>query len=213
MKQEPYDCLYNVVVRRLRAANTIFGQNVKLVLWQISEEQWSLMKLPYLLAVPTVTRVRALIPTDKPRDSIINPHSITFLAQLDARGSEAAWLAACDVEIAEKQLISSLVNWRPAFTYWPTAYAGMRIEGTRQPAVKVAFVFTFFEELHLSDDNDEWNEQMSGRAVTESQLDIILARRRTCAEPQPDPCEAFTPCWPDPMWSANHDHHHDSESD
>src|SRR5262249_17035951 len=90
-QQEPYDCLYNVVVRKLRAANTIFGQNVKLVLQQLSEEQWSLLTLPYLLVIPTVTRVRPLSPANQAVDSIINPHSMTFIAQLDAHGSEASW--------------------------------------------------------------------------------------------------------------------------
>ena len=79
------------MVRRLRAARTIFGQNVKLVLRQISEEQWSLLTLPYLLVIPTVTRVRPARPPELPVESIVNPHSITFVAQLDAHGSEAEW--------------------------------------------------------------------------------------------------------------------------
>ena len=219
MSHEPdgHDCLYNVVVRRLRAARTMFGQNVKLVLRQISEEQWSLLTLPYLLVVPTVTRVRPLRPADNAVDSIINPHSMTFVAQFDAHGSEAEWRAACDVEIAERQLISTLVNWRPNFMYKPTAYGGMRIEGSRSPAVRVSFVYTFFEELFLSDDNDEWQAQVAGQPVTDAQLQIILARRRECQASVPDPCAEYSPCWPDPVWTANnggnHADHHDSESD
>jgi len=194
----------------------MFGQNVKLVLWQISEEQWSLLTLPYLLVIPTVTRVRPLRPADSAVDSIINPHSMTLVAQLDAKGSEAAWRAACEIEKAERQLIGTLVNWRPNFMYKPTAYGGMRIEGTRQPAVRVSFVYTFFEELFLSDESDEWQDQFSGQPATEAQLQIILARRRECVTTGPDPCPDYTPCWPDPMWTANggnHVDHHDSESD
>ena len=215
MRQEPYDCLYNVVVRRLRAADTMFGQNVKLVLRQLSDEQWSLLTLPYLLAVPTVTRVRPSRPLDAAADSIINPHSMTFLAQFDGRGSEADWLAACDIEIAEKQLISCLVNWRPTFGYKPTAYGGMRIEATRAPHVKVSFVFTFFEELFISDESDEWRVQV-GPGQPAAELGVVVVRPGPPPPPlSPDPCEVFTPCWPDPVWTANamkghdDDDHHD----
>src|ERR1700754_5031016 len=157
-----YDGLYNAVVRRLRMSDTIFGDNVKLVLRQLSEEQWALLTLPYLLVVPTVTRVTGLKPQDQDLDSIINPRSITFIAQLDGRGSEADWMAAIDIELVEKQLISALVNWRPQGNYKPTAYAGMRVEATRAPQVKCAFVFTFYEELSIVDNTaDECCEEVS----------------------------------------------------
>ena len=143
--------LFNAVVRRLRESDTIFGQRVKLVLRQLSEEQIALLKSPYLLVVPTVTRVPALRPADQDYDLIINPRSIVFRAQLDGRGSEADWMAAVDIELVEKQLIAALVNWRPQAHYKPTAYAGMRIEATLAPKVKVAFVFTFFEELFVEE--------------------------------------------------------------
>jgi len=202
---EGYDCLCNVVVRRLRAANTIFGQNVKLVLRQLSEEQWALLTLPYLLVVPTVTRVRALRPSDSPPDSIINPHSITFLAQLDGRGSESDWMAAYDIEVAEKQLIGAMVNWRPMFSYKPTVYAGMRVEATRAPAVKVAFVFTFFEELFIADDSEDWLAQMqNGANVLE--IDNVSFQRCQNGYSQsgngPASCPSFDPCWPDPVWTV-----------
>lgn len=146
-----YAGLFNAVVRRLRAADTIFGERIKLSLRQLSDEQYALLQAPYLLVVPTVTRVPNLRPMDQNYDSIINPRSIVFRAQLDGRGSEADWMAAVDIELVEKQLISALVNWRPQPNYRPTAYAGMRVEATLAPKVKVAFVFTFFEELFITE--------------------------------------------------------------
>src|SRR5262245_5059368 len=41
--------LYERVTRRLRAARTLFGDNVKLILRQLDEEQFALLKPPYLL--------------------------------------------------------------------------------------------------------------------------------------------------------------------
>src|SRR5215831_8413813 len=109
-----YQGLFNAVVHRLRAANTIFGENVKLVLRVMADEQWALLSLPYLLVVPTVTRIEGgRAPANVDFDSIVNPRAITLLAQFDGRGSEADWRAAMDIEIAERQLISTLVNWRP----------------------------------------------------------------------------------------------------
>jgi hypothetical protein len=141
--------LFNAVVRRLRESDTIFADRIKLVLRQLSEEQYALLQAPYLLVVPTVTRVPNLRPMDQDYESIINPRSIVFRAQLDGRGSEADWMAAVDIELVEKQLIASLVNWRPQPNYKPTAYAGMRVEATKAPQVRVGFVFTFFEELFV----------------------------------------------------------------
>ena len=101
--------------------------------------------------------------------------------------------------------------------YKPTTYGGMRIEGTRSPAVRVSFVYTFFEELFLSDESTEWQAQFGSGSIPEAQMQIVLARRRECGTSQPDPCEEYQPCWPDPMWAAdngaNHDHQHDGESD
>ena len=102
--------LYELVTRRIRIAQTLFGQNVKLVLRQLEDEQWSLLTPPYLLVVPTMSR-----PQMKPPDSggssidqIINPRSITLIAQLPAHGSEAEWAAASDIELAEQQLLGWL---------------------------------------------------------------------------------------------------------
>lgn len=231
----PYDGLYNAIVRRLRAAPTIFGQNVKLVLRQLSEEQWALLTLPYLLVVPTVTRVTgpSLKPQDNDYDSILNPRSVTFIAQLDGRGSEADWMAAIDIEIAEKQLISALVNWRPQPNYKPTAYAGMRVEATKAPAVKCAFVFTFFEELFVEADIDaELCEQLTGGCL---ELDRIIVTLQSCCPPPPlppgmttcdaDPCDPdpCNPCAPGPQWTGTDllskrgddqdDHQHDREGE
>lgn len=143
--------LYNMVVRRLRTSGTIFNRNVKLVLRQMSEEHWSLLTLPYLLVVPTVERPVQRPNIDQDQDSFIVPRAVTFIAQLDGRGSESEYLAANDIEVAEKQLIQALVNWRPFPHYNPTQYGGMRVEATRAPAVKVAFVFYFYEELVIEE--------------------------------------------------------------
>jgi hypothetical protein len=145
------ESLYVQTVKRLRACNTIFGENIKLSMRQIPEEQWSRLPMPYLMVFPTVTRIRA-VQVDQPADEIINPRSITFVAQFDAKGSEHEWQAADEIELAEKQLIQVLVNWKPTPAYKPTVYAGMRVEGTRQPHVKVAYVFTFFEQIVWQDD-------------------------------------------------------------
>jgi hypothetical protein len=154
---ELWDGLYNATVRRIRRANTIFGQNVKLVLRVLSEEQIALLGWPYLLVVPTMTRVQ--LPrqahTGDERDTIVNPRSMAMIAQLDGRGSEADWMAAVDIELAEKQLIAALVNWRPQPHYHPTLYAGMKVEASRATAVKCSFVFTAYEELGIVADGDD----------------------------------------------------------
>jgi hypothetical protein len=155
---ELWDGLYNATVRRIRRANTIFGQNVKLVLRVLSEEQIALLGWPYLLVVPTMTRVQAptrAAQSSDERDTIINPRSMAMIAQLDGRGSEADWMAAVDIELAEKQLIAALVNWRPQPHYHPTLYAGMKVEASRATAVKCSFVFTAYEELGIVADSDE----------------------------------------------------------
>src|SRR5262245_45216161 len=112
------DSLYNLITRRIRSANTIFGDNVKLVLRQLEDEQWAKLPLPYLLVVPTQTRpTTQRKDTDSEVDSIVSPRTVALIAQLDGRGSEAEHLAAIDIETAEKQLIYILVNWRPLQHY------------------------------------------------------------------------------------------------
>lgn len=152
----PPDCygtqsLYNTVVQRIRQCETIFGAAVKLVLRQLPEDQWSVLPLPYLLVTPTFSQPQATQPPFNDIETIINPRRVTLIAQFDGRGSEAEWMAADDIEIAEKQLIGCLVNWRPLPHYRPTLYAGMRLLGARLPDVKAAFVFVFFEEIAVSD--------------------------------------------------------------
>jgi len=177
------DSLYNRVTRRVRAAHTIFGDNVKLVMRQLDQEHWSLLQLPYCLVVPTVTRPRLEV-VDQDRDSIINPRSITFICQLDGQGSEAEHLAANDIEIAEKQLIGALCNWRPARHYKPTAYGGMRLLATRAPDVKVSFVFVFYEEIVLFDVEE------IGELEPEILDSINVRVLGECCPPgdEPDPC-------------------------
>ena len=167
--------LFNAVVRRLRQSDTIFGDRIKLVLRQLSDEQYALLEAPYLLVVPTVTRVQNLKPVDQDYDSIINPRSIVFRAQLDGRGSEADWMAAVDIELVEKQLIAALVNWRPQGNYKPTAYAGMRVEATLAPKVRVAFVFTFFEELFVEESTgDECDDQAREECAEVNRMRVTI---------------------------------------
>jgi hypothetical protein len=144
--------LYELVTRRIRAANTMFGNNVKLVLRQLDAEHWALLPLPYLLVVPTVTRPEVTRPQAEDFDTIVVPRSVTLIAQLDGRGSEAEHAAAADIELAERQLIFALVNWRPTECYKATIYAGMRLAGSRLPDVKTSFVFIFPEEIGLPDE-------------------------------------------------------------
>src|SRR5262245_40260098 len=97
------DSLYNLITRRLRSAKTIFGDNVKLVLRQMDDEQWAKLPLPYLLVVPTQTRpTHQRKDTDSEIDSMVSPRTVALIAQLDGRGSEAEHLAAIDIETAEK---------------------------------------------------------------------------------------------------------------
>jgi hypothetical protein len=132
-----------------------------------------------------VVRIPQLRPSETEFEDITNPRSITFMAQLDARASECEWEAADDIELVEKQLINALVNWRPNEFYKPTQYAGMRIEGTRIPDVKVAFVFVFFEQIRFDCDVEP---------VGCSELDnIIVNVRDGCPPPPCDPCN---PCGP-----------------
>jgi|SRR5262245_6639666 len=186
---KPYiDSLFNVVTRRIRAAGTIFGDNVKLVLRQLETEQWSLLQLPYCLVIPTVTRpdVRAV---DEDRETIINPRSLTMMCQLDGRDSEAEHLAANDIEIAEKQLVGALCNWRPARHYKPTAYAGMRIQNSHSPDVKVQFVFMFYEELYLFND-----DEVIGIPMEAAVGGIYVGVNEPCCPgDEPDPCAPVPP--------------------
>lgn len=172
--------LYEGVTRRIRSVNTIFGDNVKLVLRQLEAEHWSLLPLPYLLVVPTVTRPEISRPASEDYDSIIVPRSVTLIAQLDGRGSEAEHLAALDIEIAEKQLIQALVNWRPTECYKATQYAGMRLAGSRLPDVKTSFVFVFPEEIGLPD-------EMIGLEEEAVALDRIVVNMSTGCCPEEAP--------------------------
>jgi hypothetical protein len=152
----PPDCygtesLYNLVVKRIRACNTLFQANVKLVLRQLPEDHWANLPLPYCLVVPTFTQPTVREPPYADLDTFVNPRRVTLIAQLDGRGSEAEWMAADDIELAEKQLIGCLVNWRPIKHYRPTIYAGMRLMGARIPDVKVSFSFVFYEEIAVAD--------------------------------------------------------------
>ena len=145
------ESLYNLIVKRIRACNTLFHDNVKLVLRQLPDEQWALLPLPYCLVVPTFSQPVVKEPPYADLDSFVNPRRVTLIAQLDGRGSEAEWMAADDIELAEKQLLGCLVNWRPVAHYRPTLYAGMRLMGSRIPDVKVSFAFVFYEEIKVAD--------------------------------------------------------------
>ena len=188
------ESLYNMIVRRLRARQMMFGDKIKLVLRQIEDEHWAHLEPPYLLVVPTLTRIR-LQPTDQPVEAIINPRSVTFVAQLDARATEAEWAAADDIELAEKQLIDALVNWQPTNHYKPTGYAGMRVEGTRIPQVKVLFVFQFFEEITFCDDPLPRDVECCPMPECLEIAQLVVNPRIDCPPPKPNPCD---PCGVDP---------------
>jgi len=152
------ESLYNVVTRRLRSARTIFEDRVKLDLRQLPEEHWSYLAKPYLLVNPMQTRPAREF-TD---ESMINPRIIQFVAQFDGRASEAEYLAAIDIETAEKQLLWVLANWQPQglrFGFRPTTYLGMRIAGTREPDVKVTYSFSFNEYFLPPDPPPEFEDE------------------------------------------------------
>src|SRR5262245_14208871 len=135
--------IYNVITRRIRLAETIFGDRVKLVLRQVDNDHWARLKKPYLLVVPRQNRAPRQLEVD--RMSWVNPREVTFIAQFDGRGSEQEYLAANDIDTGERQLVNCLASWKPLPNYEPTVYAGMRIQGTREPDVKVAYTFLFQE--------------------------------------------------------------------
>jgi hypothetical protein len=145
------ESLFNMVTRRIRAAKTMFADNVKLDLRQYEKDHWSKLPLPYLLVVPTQTKAPRDIDVDD--NIMVNPRMAAFVAQFNGRNSEGEHLAANDIETAEKQLIATLCNWRPWQNYKPTIYSGMRIEGTREPDVKAIFLFTFNEWVSLPEDS------------------------------------------------------------
>jgi hypothetical protein len=151
-----FNSVYNMITRRLRAANTLFGDRVKLFLRQIEDEQWSKLKRPYLLVVPRqVSRPREI---DIDYMSFVNPREVMFIAQFDDRMSEASYLAANDIDTAEAQLIKVLCNWMPLVNYKPTLYNGMRIQSTKAPDVKVAYTFIFYETVVLPDEAPIFDE-------------------------------------------------------
>ena len=186
------ESLYTSIVKRLRNRGTMFKDNIKLSLRQVSDEQWSRLPLPYLMVFPTVTRIR-VAPVDNVNgaDSIINPRSVTFVAQFDGRGSEHEWMAAEDLELAEKQLLGALVNWRPAPHYKPTVYGGMKVEGTRLPAVKIAFVFVFFEQLSFAHDDAAPCESLLCGEGFDARFDIRVGM--DCPPVECDPCGGEIP--------------------
>lgn len=143
------DSLYGRVVRRIRAANTVFKDNVKLSLRQSDEEQLSRLAKPFALVVPTIDRPLAS-PVINDYASVTAPRSIAIIAQFDGFSSDQEHLAAAAIEVARYQLLNCLVNWRPFPHYDATGYGGMRIEAVKAPAVRVSFVFLFNEHLNFS---------------------------------------------------------------
>lgn len=171
----PYaESIYNIVTRRLRLANTIFGDRVKLVLRQEDIEHWSNLALPYLLVVPTQTRAPRELDVDYM--SFVNPRVLTLIAQFDGRGSEKEYMAVNDIDTAEQQLIFVLANWQPATEhsqYKPTLYGGMRIQGTRAPDVKVTYLFTLNEQVVLPDEAPLFPGEWGADALAPVVLDGI----------------------------------------
>lgn len=143
------DSLFAAVVRRIRAAKTALGDNVKLSMRQVEEEQLSRLSLPFGLVVPTVDRPpnRSVI---NDYDVILAPRSIAVICQFDGFNSDQEHLAAAQIEQVRYQLLDCLVNWRPFPHYEATGYGGMRVEAVKAPAVRVSFVFSFYESLGFS---------------------------------------------------------------
>ena len=179
----PYvNSVYNVITQRIRARGTIFGDRVKLVLRQVEEEHWSKLKRPYLLVVPRQTRA--------PRDLLVdimsftNPREVTFVAQFDDRQSPESYLAANDIDTAERQLIFALANWRPYDHYKPTTYGGMRIQATRAPDVKVHYIFMFNEEQVIRDEDVDDDSELEPVILDEIKVNVADPRCLHCI---PDP--------------------------
>lgn len=212
-----FESVYNMIVKRIRAAGTIFGDRVKLVLRQVDDAHWSKLKKPYLLVVPR--QVRAPRELDVDYMSWINPREVTFIAQFDARMSEQEYMAANDIDTAEGQLVYVLANWQPETRdrgYKPTTYAGMRIQATRAPDVKVHYIFMFNEVVIRQDaaifDESELPEELTLDTIGVRIIDpccflippepiqgpkICVQTNPICESPvtPPDPC-APPPCPP-----------------
>lgn len=143
------DSLFAAVVRRIRSANTVLGNNVKLSMRQVEEDQMSRLPLPHALVVPTVERPpnRTVV---NDYDVISAPRSIAIICQFDGFNSDQEAMAAAMIETVRYQLLDCLVNWRPFHHYNATGYGGSRIEAVKAPAVRVSFVFTFYESLEFS---------------------------------------------------------------
>ena len=83
------------------------------------------------------------------------PWNDVHVAQVDERGSKQEYMAANDIDTAERQLIFVLAKWEPDLPgtgYKATLYGGMRIQATRAPDVKVHYIFTFNEWVIRRDD-------------------------------------------------------------
>ena len=146
--------IYNVIVRRLRMAGTIFGDRIKLDLRPSDAEHWTKLDKPYLLLVPQQNRSPQRVDIDYP--SFVNPRVVSLVAQFEDCNTEASWIAANAIDMAERQLVYVLTNWQPPGAsnfshYRPTSYGGMRIQSTRAPDVKVVYQFVFNEEVVLDE--------------------------------------------------------------
>lgn len=172
------ESLYAAVVRRIRAAKTALGENVKLSLRQLDEEQLSRLPLPFALVVPTVDRPPNR-PVNNDYDVILAPRSVAVICQFDGFNSDQEHKAAAQIEQVRYQLLDCLVNWRPFQHYDATGYGGMRVEAVKAPAVRVSFVFTFYESLGFSCEEEECEDPPMDAAR------FIVTRVPDCGE---DPC-------------------------
>ena len=172
------ESLFGQIVKRLRAADTLLGQNIKLSMRQIDEEQLSRLPLPWALVVPTVDRPpnRAVV---NDYDVIVAPRSVAIIGQFDGGNSDQEHKAAASIEVVRYQLLDTLVNWRPFAHYEATGYGGMRVEAVKAPAVRVSFVFTFYEGLNFTCEDDGCDEPESGA------MRFVVKPVPDCGEP---PC-------------------------
>lgn len=181
--------IYNVLVTRLRMAQTIFGDRVKLSLRQLEDDSYTRLERPYLLVVPRQVRSPRPIGDDV---TFIDPREVMLVAQFDDFASELSHLAANEIDTAERQLVYVLGNWKPSMAYRPTLYAGMRIQSTRQPDVKVVYTFMLQETVVLPDEPPEFDLENIPVAL---QWDSIIVRLHDqfCCE---QPCEPECPTGP-----------------
>lgn len=181
----------NQIVHRLRIGGTIFNDRVILSLRQIEDEQYTRLDRPYLIVIPRQVRAPRRISGDDL--SFSNPREVLLVAQFDDRMSKDSHLAANDIDTAERQLIYVLANWRPQEWFAPTLYAGMRIQSTRAPDVKVAYSFMFYEQFAVPEVTPEFDIEDIPMALQLGRIGVHVYDPYCCGEQACEPCPPPAP--------------------